>query len=249
MNHDIHVHCAEIERCNQRGGRMLSIVDLIEAGTMGHELTAYSQAAISAGASFLVGALPGGAGKTTVMGALLNFVPRDVELVPTEDETVIEQGLRDRSRRCCYICHEIGNGAYYAYLWGDVLRRFFNLPGAGHMIATNLHADTFEQARRQVCEENSVPAAAFRGVNLLFFLAVERQAHGSRRRIAAVWESDGTGEHRQVFDGGAGAPVGSRLVSTDAFQAAGRRIDRLLQAKVRRIEDVRAALVGQETET
>jgi len=27
-------HCAEIERCNQRGGRMLSVVDLIEAGTM-----------------------------------------------------------------------------------------------------------------------------------------------------------------------------------------------------------------------
>jgi len=27
-------HCAETERCNQRGGRMLSVVDLIEAGTM-----------------------------------------------------------------------------------------------------------------------------------------------------------------------------------------------------------------------
>lgn len=60
-------HCAEIERCNQRGGRMLSIVDLIEAGTMTRELAAYSLAAIGAGASFMVGALPGGAGKTTVI--------------------------------------------------------------------------------------------------------------------------------------------------------------------------------------
>jgi hypothetical protein len=60
---------------------MLSIVDLIEAGTMSREVAAYSLAAIGAGASFMVGALPGGAGKTTVMGALLNFVPLGVPLV------------------------------------------------------------------------------------------------------------------------------------------------------------------------
>ena len=43
----------EIERCNQRGGRMLSIVDLIEAGTLSRELAAYALAAIGRGASFL----------------------------------------------------------------------------------------------------------------------------------------------------------------------------------------------------
>ena len=49
---------------------MLSVVDLIDAGTISVDLAAYSLAAISQGASFLVGAMPGGAGKTTVMGAL-----------------------------------------------------------------------------------------------------------------------------------------------------------------------------------
>ena len=83
---DIGQHCAEIERCNQRGGRMLSIVDLIEAGTFSRDLAAYSLAAIGDGASFMVGALPGGAGKTTAMGALLNFVPRDVSLVAADGE-------------------------------------------------------------------------------------------------------------------------------------------------------------------
>lgn len=44
---------------------MLSIVDLVEAGTFTPDLAAYSLAAIGSGASFLVGADPGGAGKTT----------------------------------------------------------------------------------------------------------------------------------------------------------------------------------------
>ncbi|MBM3496717.1 MAG: hypothetical protein FJX72_20715, partial [Armatimonadetes bacterium] len=74
-------HCREIERCNQRGGRMLSVVDLVEAGTLTPDVAAYCIAAVSSGRSFLVGASPGGAGKTTVMGALLNFVPPDVALV------------------------------------------------------------------------------------------------------------------------------------------------------------------------
>jgi hypothetical protein len=197
----INDHCAEIENCNQRGGRMLSIVDLIEAGTMSRELAAYSLAAIGNGASFMVGALPGGAGKTTVMGALLNFVPRDVSLTAADSESTIACGLAERSRRRCYVCHEIGAGHYYAYLWGKALRVYFTLPAAGHMMATNLHADTFEQARRQVCEENGVDALAFRRMNLIYFLALRRSASGVSRQIAAVWESDGKSEHRQVFSG------------------------------------------------
>jgi hypothetical protein len=114
-------HCAEIDRCNQRGGRMLSIVDLIEAGTFTRDEAAYSLAAINQGASFMVGALPGGAGKTTVMGALLNFVPPDARLVPADGEKSIAEGARTRNERRCYICHEIGAGSYYAYLWDEAL--------------------------------------------------------------------------------------------------------------------------------
>ena len=75
---------AEIDRCNQRSARMLSIVDLLEAGTLSPALAAYLLAAISRGASFMVGALPGSAGKTTVMGALLNFVPATIALKPAD---------------------------------------------------------------------------------------------------------------------------------------------------------------------
>ena len=247
MTPDIEQHCAEIERCNQRGGRMLSIVDLIEAGTVTRELAAYSLAAIGTGASFMVGALPGGAGKTTVMGALLNFVPLSVSLVTADRRAVIEEGLADRTQRGCYVCHEIGAGDYYAYLWGEPLRRYFELPAAGHMIATNLHADTLEQAREQVCEDNGVQLAALRRMNVIYFLAVERHRQGAMRRIVTVWESDGAEEHRQVFANAHPAkPFDSRLASTAAIQTAARTVDRLMSAGVRQIQDVRAILTADK---
>ena len=64
------------------------------------------------------------------MGALLNFVPQDVRPMPAEDDSAIARGLENRTERLCYICHEIGAGPYYAYLWGEPLRRHFGLPDA-----------------------------------------------------------------------------------------------------------------------
>ena len=237
-------HCAEIDRCNQRGGRMLSIVDLIRAGTMGPGLSAYALAAIGNGASFMVGALPGGAGKTTVMGALLNFVPPDVELGSAADMSAIEQGLTNPAPRRCLICHEIGRGPYYAYLWGETLRAYFELPGAGHMMATNLHADTCEQALDQVCGDNDIPESAFRRMNLLLFLSVERGGSGAKRLINAVWESDGRSPHRLLLSG-PDFPDDTRsaLVSPDDVASARAVIDRIVADGSRTIGQVRAAVL------
>jgi hypothetical protein len=228
---------------------MLSVVDLIDAGTLSREMAAYSLAAIGAGASFMVGAMPGGAGKTTVMGALLNLVPPDARLYPADSLQTIEQGLGGRQPRSCYVCHEIGNGPYYAYLWGESLRRYFELPAAGHMIATNLHADTYEQARDQVCVDNEVPSAHFRGVNLLYFLAVDGRGWGGRRRIVSIWESDGRGVHRKVFGAGVAGPPGdlSGIVGAEQLAVACQAVDALTASGARAIEEVRASIVEGKT--
>ena len=65
----------EISALNQRGGRMLSAINLLAAGTMDLRLTAYLMRAIRKGASILACAGPGGTGKTTLMGALLCCLP------------------------------------------------------------------------------------------------------------------------------------------------------------------------------
>lgn len=241
-------HCAEINRCNQRGGRMLSAVDLVEAGTMTPDLGAYALAAIQGGASFMVGALPGGAGKTTVMGALLNFTPRDVVLAPAADGASVEHGFGIRDRHFCFICHEIGAGPYYAYLWGQELRRYFDLPLAGHMLATNLHADTREQAEHQVCAENGVESRAFRRMNLIFFLRLRRNAGKVSREIVEAWESDGKEPHRRVFVRGQDEnPAAlSRIVTVAQVEPARRRIAELLASGKRRIEEVRAMILRRQ---
>ena len=225
---------------------MLSIVDLLEVGTFTAELAAYALAAISEGASFLVGARPGGAGKTTVMGALLNFVPPGVELVAADGAATIAAGLSEQGRRarCCYICHEIGSGAYYAYLWGEDLRAYFDLPSAGHMLATNLHADTFEQARHQICKTNQVSETALRGVGLMFFLAVRRSDWDVSRRIDTVWASDGVEGHRRIFDSRSSSLYGhADMVAPGRLAWARQTIDELRSDNACTIGQVRSVVI------
>lgn len=242
MKDPLDQHCREINRCNQRGGRMLSIVDLLEAGTFSADLAAYCLAAISRGASFMVGALPGGAGKTTVMGALLNFVPPQVPLYAADSLPTIEWAAKFNRQRGCYICHEIGTGHYFAYLWGQPLRAYFELLRNGHMLATNLHASSFEDARRQICDENQVPVGLFRGMNLVLFIEFAGGWHG-RRVISQLWESDGRQEHQLLYDGEKLHLRNSRLVSVEAMTAAHALLLLVLDAGVRDIRSVRQMLL------
>ncbi len=236
-------HCREIERCNQRGGRMLSIVDLIEADTVTIDLAAYALAVIGRGASFLTGALPGGAGKTTIMGALLNFIPADVAPTAADGVKTIRRTLDDDRRRCC-ICHEIGPGPYYAYLWDAELRAYFELLEAGHMLATNLHADTYDQARQQICDQNGVPIERLRQMNVMFFIEMSRAAGRTARRVVEVWESDGRTDHRCLFSPHGESLGDSRLADAEAQAEARAMIEQLVAEGVRTIDAVRRRVVS-----
>ncbi|MBI5723797.1 MAG: hypothetical protein HZA50_07565 [Planctomycetes bacterium] len=235
-------HCEQIDACNQRGGRMLSIVDMLEAGTVSEELAAYLLAAISGGSSFMTGALPGGAGKTTVMCALLNFVPADIELAVADSGQTIQSGLAHPSPKRCYICHEIGKGHFYAYLWGQALRSYFSLAAAGHILATNLHADTFQQAFDQVCGENAVPQADFRRMNVVAFISLARQGERTGRTIAEVWESDGAAPHKLIYRAETGLDK-SALVGERELSKAAQVVKKLLSSGARTVEEVRKFLL------
>jgi hypothetical protein len=199
MHDAIAKHCQELNRCNQRGGRMLSVFDLLAAKTLDLDLAAYLMARISKGASFMVGSVPGGAGKTTVMCALLNFVPADVPLIAATPEAVYEAASVDVSSPACYVCHEIGSGYYFAYLWADELRAYCSLSEYGHILATNLHSDNLEQARNQVCNTNSVPGEHFNKFELLIFLRTENRYLKAKHWIEEVYSSNGLSEHELIF--------------------------------------------------
>jgi hypothetical protein len=178
---------------------MLSIFDLLAAKTLDLDLAAYLMARVSKGASFMVGAVPGGAGKTTVMCALLNFVPADVPLVPATPKAVYGADNETASQSVCYVCHEIGSGDYYAYLWSDALRTYCGLSEQRHMLAANLHADDLKQTRDQVCRTNGVKADHFNKFELLIFLRVKGGYFDARRWIDLVYSSDGLSAHELIF--------------------------------------------------
>jgi len=200
MNDAIAKHCDELNRCNQRGGRMLSVFDLLAAKTLDLDLAAYLMARISTGSSFMAGSVPGGAGKTTVMCALLNFVPVDVSLIAATNQAVYDAANAGISPpRACYVCHEIGSGSYFAYLWADALRAYCGLFEHGHLLVTNLHADKPEQAREQICGTNSVPREHFNKFELLIFLHVENGYPKADRRVEEVYSGDGSSAQELIF--------------------------------------------------
>lgn len=227
---------------------MLSLVDLIDAGTVDAPLAAYLAAAMRGGASLLVGARPGGAGKTAVMSALLNFLPDRTFIRPVDRPSVLSDAQRDdRPGEVCYLAHEIGAGRYHAYVWGQAARAFFALAAGGHTVVSNLHADTLDETQDQLCRRNGVPRAHVDAVTLKVYLRVEQRGGSVQRRVSQVYESDGTADHLLwTGDEGSGAfarRAESAIVTADQQAAQARFLDRLCRQDIRHIKDVRRALV------
>ncbi len=184
---------------------MLSIRDLLDAGTLNQKMAAYLLAAISSGMSFLVGAKPGGAGKTTVMAALLNFIP-EMTIVPTENSQVIREGLKEVEPKC-FLAHEIGHGRWYAYIWDGDVEDFLRLT-RHHMVAGNLHADDIDD----VLNTPGIGEDNLASLDLLVFMRMIRGSSGVKRRISSVCENQG-GRGRKAFQ-----PVYRWLEARDLFQ-------------------------------
>ncbi len=161
---------AEIERLNQRGGRTLSFVDLIEAGTVSAELAGELAACVEAGASILTAARQGGVGKSTLLADLLGCLPPGERIVTTPDVHAVQAAHRSAGEGpTCFLAHEIGRGPWYAYLWGEAAVRFFALARTGRRIATCLHADELEELYGQLASLG-VGAEDIRSVGIVAFM-------------------------------------------------------------------------------
>lgn len=249
IQHRVQAHTRAIHACNQRGGRMLSLVDLLEDDSVNLEMAGYLAAAMRAGASLLVGAQPGGAGKTTVMCALLNFLPDEVAIRAVDNTNVVVTGAREtQPGEVCFIAHEISPATYYrAYLWGSDARLFFRLTERGHLIASNLHADTLAQTREQLCGENDVAPEHLARVNLKLYLRMRRSRGWEHARwVHRVYESDGAADRLLWESEGPGAferRGESDLVAPAEATRYKELIASLQDRGARAIEDVRRAVI------
>ena len=167
----------QTERLNQRGGRTLSVVDLLRAGTLTTEMAAVGGAAIALGASIITGAVPSGAGKTALMASLLGFLAPGREILTVEaaqDLTRPESGNREP----VYLVHEIGSGPWYGYLWGTAVSAFIAKASGQGSLASCLHADTVDEARAILASPAlGVAEEDLDRVELFLFIRRDRRGH------------------------------------------------------------------------
>ena len=87
-----------------------------------------------------------GAGKSTVMNALLQFLPANSALayMAGKYETFDFTHLPDVDPASTYaVCNEVSD-YQSTYMWGAAARRYLTLPAQGYHIITSVHADTID---------------------------------------------------------------------------------------------------------
>ena len=222
-------------RSNQRGGRMLSIIDLLTAGTLDIYQAAWLLARILEGSSWLVGARPGGAGKTTVMSALLALVRRDARVRLTNRRS----GWETCDPGDYVVSFELSPGLYDAYIWGADVRRMTVLGVAGCRIVSNLHADTLEQARSQIVDECGASERGFQAFQIFLPLSLEDSPWFRVPRVEHIHFVE-AGEWRSLVRGDSDLFQGGESEFSKREKKIAEFLNRCLADGVVLIEQVRA---------
>ncbi len=188
----------------QRGGRMLSIIDLIRAGTVPKELAAYLINGIINGKSISSGSLIGGTGKTTLLASLLAFIPNNRYFI-----TVTYSNLRDLlknqdpGKKVVYLCHEISPANYYSYLWGKDINLYLSLKKTiNQQLAFTIHADTYDELFKQIVNsETGLTENDFLKIDLLVFIKAVETSGYPERKVTYVYETDESSKkHKLIYD-------------------------------------------------
>jgi len=240
---------ALVNRANQRGGRMLSVVDLLEAGTLSLTQAAWLLARVSQGSSWLVGAKPGGAGKTAVMCALLAMILSSGAGGPAGSRgrvllTNPGTGWENARAGDTVVAYELSPGFYDAYLWGEGVVRLTELGRGGCRIVSNLHADTLEEAREQVVGQCGADDTGLGAFELFLPLQVRPGGFRARPRVEEIqWYRKGSWRRldRDRIDRGlVEADAGEGRLQPGAEAGIGSFLEECLAGGIRRVEEVRA---------
>lgn len=195
MNYRLH-NLDLIESLNQRGGSMLTWDYLISVGTIPEESIKIIENAMKERKSFLVGAKPGGAGKTTIMGAILSLRPdfEQLEIYSGQSDEEISKINEPK----CFVVHEIGSGHWYGYVWNHSVVEFLKIPqkNSNLAIAGNLHCDTIGEVKQTILSFGASDTH-LKNVQLIVFLEYNHRIKPSRR-INEIWHLK-NGIHERVY--------------------------------------------------
>jgi hypothetical protein len=135
----------------------LSIVQIMQAGTLSPRLAALFWLGLERGASFVFAADPPGAGKTTLLTALLAFAPPETVAYFTRGWGETFDLPPPSEKHATYIMVNEMSDHLPVYSWGPYVVRAFELLGDGYSLCTTMHADDASGVVEQLVEDNDVP--------------------------------------------------------------------------------------------
>jgi len=179
-----------------------SIVELIRAGTLDAELAAYLWLLVEARVPIVVAAEARGVGKSTLLLALLDFLPPSVSLVELagEDETFdwlpqaselgwpgvarpATDGEPVRAETTVLYVAELSDHTP-AYTWGPAARVAVRAASIGYGLAATIHADSLDEVF-DALRQPPVRLADDELSHLGVVLVLRRVGAGRRRVVAA----------------------------------------------------------------
>ncbi|MBN1188666.1 MAG: hypothetical protein JXA46_02845 [Dehalococcoidales bacterium] len=132
---------------NESLNQGLSILDLVNSGTVDCKLSALLWILMEQQASIIVASMPVFAGKSTLLHALLDFLPSDLPKINLkgyfEDFEFLESSPQEKSY---LIAEEISNHGFFEYLWGFKAVVTFKLLAEGYKLGTTMHARNSQEA-------------------------------------------------------------------------------------------------------
>ena len=138
----------------------LSITQIMRAGTFPPRVGAILWLAMEHGRSIILAADPPGAGKTTILTALLAFAKPEASLYFTQGwgETFRLPPIAPEDPPIYIMINEISDHLP-VYSWGPYVQKAFELMADGYALASTMHAETVEGVIEQLTDECDVPAS------------------------------------------------------------------------------------------
>ena len=151
----------------------LSILDVVEFGTIDYRLAGLLWLLMEHRASVIVASGPVWVGKTTLFHALLDFLPPDIQKVTLKGYDEDFKDLGDEKPENTYLVTEEISNHSYEYLWGSQVSEAFELLPKGYALGGTTHARNIKEVA-YILNALGVPLQNIAGLGFVLTLQVTR---------------------------------------------------------------------------
>lgn len=192
----------------------LSLVEIVEAGTLDRRAAALLILLIESRRSIVLASEPPMSGKTTLLSALVPFLPEDTRPLFLRGLAETFDYVRDADPRTSYLLVNELSSHLPVYLWGSKATRMFRTLASGFGVGTTMHADDVSEALAELRDALALEAADLARIDVI---GVLRTYRGD---VALRGHDDVPPELRYGADA-----IRRRLVGLHLIVARGDRID------------------------